>query len=122
MHVHDLVDFVSGEAAVAGKNAANFVKGNIKQADKYININVIDGVRYTVPQKICVNNINDEVPLRFRVDKIYKNAAVVVYFNNEEAKRNKKMIYAPGEMEELVLKKQELIDKNVTEITIKIEQ
>ena len=31
LHVHDLVDFVSEEAAAAGKNAAAYVKGERKE-------------------------------------------------------------------------------------------
>ena len=30
LHVHDLVDFVSEEAAIAGKNAVRYVKGQLQ--------------------------------------------------------------------------------------------
>ncbi|MBQ2317785.1 MAG: FAD-dependent oxidoreductase, partial [Lachnospiraceae bacterium] len=47
LHVHDLVDFVSQEAANAGKNAAKYVKEGRVASNKEIKINAVDGVRYT---------------------------------------------------------------------------
>ena len=48
LHVHDLVDFVSEEAAAAGRNAAVYVKGERTAAEgKVVRMNPTDGVRYT---------------------------------------------------------------------------
>ena len=54
LHVHDLVDFVSEEAAIAGKNAAAYVKQgeNRPSGGHEIVLNPIEGVRYTVPGTI----------------------------------------------------------------------
>ena len=50
LHVHDLVDFVSEEAAAAGKNAARYVKdGRCSGTGQEIELSAVDGVRYTVP-------------------------------------------------------------------------
>ena len=63
LHVHDLVDYVSEEAATAGKNAALYVKNNCgkdaQKSDKVVEIKAIDGVRYTVPSTIHVDNMAD---------------------------------------------------------------
>ena len=50
LHVHDLVDFVSQEAAAAGKNAAVYIKAGEKDAQAVmLPISPEGGVRYTVP-------------------------------------------------------------------------
>ena len=49
LHVHDLVDFVSEEAAAAGRHAASYIKEGRKENAREIAINAVEGVRYTVP-------------------------------------------------------------------------
>ena len=123
LHVHDLVDFVSQEAANAGKNAAKYVKEGKKPATREIRINPIEGVRYTVPVTVRPNEMDDTVTVRFRVGSVFKNSAIAMYFGDDQVLKRKKQIMAPGEMEEVVIKKEEL-DKypDITDITIKIEQ
>ncbi len=51
LHVHDLVDFVSEEAAAAGKNAAAYVRSAKETATTpFVRLTVGTGVRYTVPE------------------------------------------------------------------------
>ncbi|MEE1304850.1 MAG: FAD-dependent oxidoreductase [Agathobacter sp.] len=122
LHVHDLVDYVSEEAAAAGRNAAKFVKGEVGDAGKEIPINAVDGVRYTVPKTIHVNNMEDELIVRFRVGAVYKNCYISAYLNDERIVHRKRPIMAPGEMEEVKLKKTMLQEfANLNDITIKIE-
>lgn len=52
LHVHDLVDYVSEEAAAAGRNAAEFIQQGKKVEGKSLPIKGVDGVRYTVPVSI----------------------------------------------------------------------
>lgn len=54
VHIHDLVDFVSAEAALAGANAARYVTGHLPPAD---NVRLIPGenVAYCVPQTIATD-------------------------------------------------------------------
>ena len=56
LQVHDLVDYVSEEAAIAGQSAAAFVLGKLKQ-DANIFVVAGEGVRYTVPQRITKKRI-----------------------------------------------------------------
>ena len=104
LHVHDLVDFVSEEAARAGRKAAEYVKGG-STPEKFVEIKTAGGVRYTVPQRISPDTMDDKITLRFRVGDILKNKTLAVYFDAEPVRRVKKRIMAPGEMEELVLTK-----------------
>ena len=76
LHVHDLVDFVSQEAATAGKNAAKYILQGKKESKKTIEIKAVDGVRYTVPKTINVENMDDKLTVRFRVGNVFKNAYI----------------------------------------------
>ena len=125
LHVHDLVDFVSEEAATAGRNAASYVKagGSLGEMGTEIPIQAVDGVRYTVPKNIHVNRMADEQIVRFRVGAVYKNCYVSAYLNDERIIHRKRQIMAPGEMEEIKLKKGQLAAfDGLEKITVKIEE
>lgn len=125
LHVHDLVDFVSEEAAAAGRNAAAYVKagGTLGEMSTEIPILAVDGVRYTVPKKIHVNRMAEEQIVRFRVGAVYKNCYISAYLNGERIIHRKRQIMAPGEMEEIKLKKEQLAGFDGLEnITVKIEE
>ena len=125
LHVHDLVDFVSEEAATAGRNAANYVKagGTLGEMGTEIPIQAVDGVRYTVPKNIHVSRMADEQIVRFRVGAVYKNCYVSAYLNDERIIHRKRQIMAPGEMEEIKLKKEQLAAfDGLEKITVKIEE
>lgn len=123
LHVHDLVDFVSQEAATAGKNAAKYILEGKKESKVEVNLNAVEGVRYTVPKTINVENMEDELTVRFRVGGVYSNCYIGVYLNDERIIHKKRRVMAPGEMEQVVLKKSELEKfDNLKDITIKIEE
>ena len=125
LHVHDLVDYVSEEATAAGRHAAEYVKnGGDKSCDgKEISITATGGVRYTVPSTINTAQMDDTVTVRFRVGAVYKNCYIAVYLDDKQLQHRKRPVMAPGEMEQVVLKKKELIEtENPRTITIKIEE
>lgn len=125
LHVHDLVDYVSEEAARAGENAAKFVSAGCSDMAEGEDIQLIpaDGVRYTVPSVINPGRMDRMVTVRFRVGAVYKNAAVSVYFNDERVMHNKKRIISPGEMEQGILLKDKITAfKDLKSITVRIEQ
>ena len=125
LHVHDLVDYVSEEAARAGGNAAKFVSAGCRDMAEGEDIQLIpaDGVRYTVPSVINPGRMDRMVTVRFRVGAVYKNAAVSVYFNDERVMHNKKRIISPGEMEQVILLKDKITAfKDLKSITVRIEQ
>ena len=157
LHVHDLVDFVSEEAAAAGRNAARYVqeagrrKGEgpdaaaerahygaqadrrnsveqgendlCKAAGRTVEIRAVDGVRYTVPSRINVERMEDIQTLRFRVGGVYKNCFVSVYLDEERILHRKRPVMAPGEMEEVKLKREELLQyPDLQTITVKLEE
>ena len=123
LHVHDLVDFVSEEAAMAGKNAVKYIKGDTTADAKKIDIVPTQGVRYTVPKYIRPENMADSLTVRFRVGGVYKNCYIATYFDDERVMRRKRPVVAPGEMEEIKLTKEKLAEyPNLKIITVKIEE
>ena len=106
LHVHDLVDYVSEEASLAGISAAAYVKaGAEKLSGRRIELKAENGVRYTVPQTLDVENMEDKVTVRFRVADVYKDRYISVYYDGDLISRRKKKVLAPGEMEQVILKK-----------------
>lgn len=123
LHVHDLVDYVSGEAKLAGENAAAYVKGDLKEAGTEIPLKGENGVRYTVPCTIDVDRMADKQTVRFRVGNVYRDSFLCVYYNDKCMSRVKKKVMAPGEMEQVVLLKSKLKEfGDLKNITIRIEQ
>lgn len=122
LHVHDLVDFVSQEAQAAGKNAAEYVLSGKKEGGKDIPIVATQGARYTVPKTINPQRMDEKHVVRFRVGDVYKNCYVSVYLNDERIIHRKRPVVAPGEMEQVELKKEQLeAYPDLKEITVKIE-
>ena len=101
LHVHDLVDYVSEEAEIAGKAAAAYVSG--AEAAKGADITLVtDGkIRYTVPQRISANK---DVTVYFRVADVYRDLRIVVKDGEKTVISKKKQKVAPGEMETVLLK------------------
>ena len=104
LHVHDLVDFVSEEAEIAGKAAADYIKG-VKNEKCEITISCDGKVRYTVPQVITEKK---DVTVYFRVADVFKNKKICVYNGDNLLYNKKKQKLAPGEMESIVIKKEML--------------
>ena len=123
LHVHDLVDYVSQEAAAAGKNAAHYIlDGSVKNA-RTVEILPVDGVRYTVPKFVRPGEMDEKLTVRFRVGAVYKNCAIATYFDDELISRRKRPVMAPGEMEQVVLDRKKLGEyPNLDKITIRIEE
>ncbi len=116
LHVHDLVDFVSDEAEIAGRAAAEYINGTCTRT---LDIPVLtDGkIRYTVPQKITAEK---DIPVYFRVSDVFKGAKVNVY-DGEKIIFSKKLIKAaPGEMNRIVLKADSI--KNAEKLFFKLEE
>ena len=126
LHVHDLVDYVSDEAKRAGEMAAKRVaemEANRAGANSTSNANetstanidtksqsVIDikcsgGVRYTVPQKVNPDTMDNLLKVRFRVGDTYKDKKLCIYFDDNKVQEQKKNVMKPGEMEEVILRK-----------------
>lgn len=107
LHVHDLVDFVSGEASRAGIFASRYIKGELKEEQKTLELETKNGISYIMPSKINLNHV-DKVLLSYRVAKPYANVFLKVSLNGKEIKKIKKLYLLPAEMESLELTKDNL--------------
>lgn len=138
LHVHDLVDFVSEEASMAGKHAARYVKQiksrtasgekresiRISGEDKgwEIPLGCEQGVRYTVPSVVRPDQMEEKIPVRFRVGDVYQKCYIAVYLDKKRILHKKRPVMAPGEMETVYLEKRQLEEHpGLSEITVRIE-
>ena len=125
LHVHDLVDYVSEEAANAGRYAAQFVRRTPETGDgeRIVTLVPENGVRYTVPAFVRPGRMDEELTVRFRVANVYKNIYVSVYMGKERILHKKRPVAAPGEMEQITIKKTELMARpEETTVTIRLEE
>ncbi len=123
LHVHDLVDYVSQEAATAGKNAARYILEGRNADTKVVEIISEGGVRYTVPKYIRPTEMEEKLTVRFRVGDVYKNYAIVTCFDDQQISKRKRPVMAPGEMEQVILNKKELLEyPDLKQITIRVEE
>ena len=102
LHVHDLVDFVSQEAAAAGRAAAEYLRAGEGPRHE-IPIAVSGGIRYTVPAALDPARVPEKLTVRFRVGQVLKNRRILLYLDDEIVVKRKRPIMAPGEMEQVVL-------------------
>ena len=115
LHVHDLVDYVSEEAEIAGKSAAAYING-----EKFEAVDVAlhtDGkIRYTVPQRITQKK---DVTVFFRVADVFRNVTITVKDGENVVYSKKKLKVAPGEMESITLKPE--MFENAKELSFALE-
>lgn len=117
LQVHDLVDFVSEEAEIAGKYAAKYVLEGESEYD-FVDTIAGEGVSYVLPQKIN-KKIGGNVKLFFRVKNTFKDCTVRVKSGNDVVLERKKRIVVPGEMETLLILEDEIKDLNAP-VTVEI--
>ena len=127
LHVHDLVDYVSEEAAIAGKAAAEYVSGKRSKTAGRIRVETGADVRYTVPEIIDIPESPEEnVRIFFRVTDVIKSVRTVVASpGGEILAQRKKTGVAPGEMESLEIKASSLRDLLVSgadRVTVSVER
>jgi len=104
VHVHDLVDFVTGESLRAGAAAAEYALGK-RIGGRVINVVPKPGVNYTVPQKIRPDNVEKNVELFFRTNKVRGISVIRVTSDGKEIAKFKREHMAPGEMEKISIPK-----------------
>ena len=121
VHVHDLVDFVTKESRIAGKQAAAYVlnkKKNLEKVKEKMSVATTvagEGISYIVPQSINLDS-NEDINLFMRVRNIYKNKKLVVRSGNKVILEKKRLHMIPSEMEILKIDTQKLRDikENIT--------
>ena len=111
LQVHDLVDYVSDEAEIAGKSAAEYVKGNLN-TEKTVKTAAGNGVRYVLPQRVTVSS-KEDISLFLRVTEPFGKVKYTVKSGDEVLATAVRLKAAPGEMEKITVKAEKL--NNITE-------
>lgn len=118
LQVHDLVDFVSEEAAIAGEAAVEYLQKNKKEYPISVAMKAGQGVRYTVPQVVTeAKNIS----VYFRVTDVQKDVAITLWQGEKCLLKKRKISVAPGEMESLNISAGILSDADGETLEIRIE-
>ena len=117
LHVHDLVDFVSEEAEIAGKSAAAYINGEHAEAVD-IPLHTDGKIRYTVPQRITAKK---DVTVFFRVADVFRNVTVKVKDGDRVIFSKKKPKVAPGEMESITLRPDQFADAKALDFELEVQ-
>ena len=102
LHVHDLVDFVSQEAEIAGRSAAAYLERKPKP-ELSLSLAVDSRIRYTVPQRITRA---EDFTVFFRVRDRYQNVRLNLLDRGNVIYTTRKPRMTPGEMESIRMRKE----------------
>lgn len=119
VHVNDLVDNVSAESAVAGKYAAKFAMGKLKDEQKMVPCVTGRNVRYLCPQSIDANQKDGKVDLYFRVLQPEQKVTLVARCGEEIIAKHKEILVNPGEMNHLTIDTNMISGSDVTVEVVK---
>ncbi|MCL2000254.1 MAG: NAD(P)/FAD-dependent oxidoreductase [Planctomycetes bacterium] len=122
LHVHDLADGASLEAAQAGRHAACFAAGRSYRLEGAL-VRAGAGVRYTVPSLVNPANLDGSLKVHFRVNGVYRDHAIAVYFDGVREQRRRARILTPGEMASVVLSRESFAGHpGLREVTLAVEK
>ncbi|MBO5772469.1 MAG: FAD-dependent oxidoreductase [Clostridia bacterium] len=99
LHVHDLVDFVSQESALAGQRAVQYIRNGAPNCEK-ITIETKNGIRYCVPSILKKDgDFTSALSFKMRVSNVFKKVTLTVFADGVVVLAKKRPIVTPGEME-----------------------
>ena len=122
LHVHDLVDFVTAEAARAGRAAAAYCAGKQTAEGRTLDIRNGSLVGYTVPQHVRMDADFTGADVFFRVRAICGASRIVVRDESgTQIASFRREHMAPGEMENIRLPRV-LLEKAQGAVTVSVEE
>ena len=119
LQVHDLVDYVSDEAEIAGLGAAKYLQEKLSDA-KTIDTKAGFGVRYVLPQKVSIDPAKD-TSLFLRVSAPYGKVRFTVSSGDEVLATAVRLKAVPGEMEKINIPADKLAAATDT-VTVSLEE
>ena len=108
LHVHDVVDFVSDEARLAGRSAALYLQNKINNKVNRIAIKPGNGLSYVLPQFILEDSLEDIV-IKFRVRRPIQDQIVWIKSGETVIMKVIKPVMIPSEMVMIKIPKDKLI-------------
>ncbi|HEX3001253.1 MAG TPA: NAD(P)/FAD-dependent oxidoreductase [Methanoregula sp.] len=115
LHVHDLADSVSEEAALAGRYAVQYLSGNIIPQEKSIPISPGNEVRYVLPQTVSGQR---DFTLSLRVACPSRDRTVVVTDGENQVARKKIVRLHPAEMIHIKVKAEKISEARKLEVSV----
>lgn len=121
LHVHDLVDFVSEEAEIAGKYACQHAINGTKPRE-CVNIELCDGISYVVPQ-IVDKSLVEGFKIYFRVKKTLTDCVIALKSGDTVLSQRKKRIVVPAEMETVIVSADKIAQiKNGLQLVLEVQK
>lgn len=121
LHVHDLVDFVSEEAELAGRSAAERALGLSAPAARFLEVKNGNRVNYVVPQRVTTDAANEKLSFFLRVSCVCADKKLVLKQGEKTLKVIKRPRVAPAEMERFFLDASALDFDSNEPLTISLE-
>ncbi|MGM0665663.1 MAG: NAD(P)/FAD-dependent oxidoreductase [Thermodesulfobacteriota bacterium] len=115
LHVHDLVDHVSEEAALAGGFAVRYLRGGIQPRKSFVPIEAGEGVAYVLPQRVGGRG---DFTLSLRVNAPSRDRAVLVRDGRRKVARKKIVRLHPAEMIRVKVKAGSIQDAGRLEVVV----
>ena len=104
LQVHDLVDYVTEESRLAGTAAARWVmEGAPDSSLAPLRLEAGAGIRYTVPQLLHRDRLQEPVDVFFRVTEPTGPCTIRVMDGENQLAQLRRLRTAPGEMEHITL-------------------
>ena len=108
LHVHDVVDFVSDEARLAGRSAALYLQNKIDNKENKIALKPGNGLSYVLPQFVLENSLEDII-IKFRVRRPVQDQIVWIKSGETVISKLIKPVMIPSEMVMIKLPKEKLV-------------
>lgn len=110
LQVHDLVDNVTCESMLAGRNAGLYSLGKLIKTNEH-EILAGNGIRYTIPSSYFEGG--DDLEVFFRVNNKVKDSNIVVKSGDKEIFKKYAVALNPGEMTSIKINK-DILKSNIT--------
>ncbi len=98
VHVHDLADFASEEAEIAGRSAALYAVGKLPAVRKSIEVKAGEGLRTIVPQRLSLSDTHQDVLLFIRPSAPLRDARLSTSSDGHTLATHPLPVAKPGEM------------------------
>ena len=120
VHVNDLVDNVSNESELAGRNAADYAIESFDENAGLTGVSAGEHVRYVVPQNIENDKVNSKVNLYFRVTDPMRDVTIRAVAGDKVLYNKKKQIVNPGEIESISIDPAQIGGSGASQITVSV--
>ncbi|MDW7655981.1 MAG: FAD-dependent oxidoreductase [Bacillota bacterium] len=101
VHVNDLVDNVSVESMIAGRNAARYSFGTLPAVQSTVEVQKGQNIRYICPHEVNLFDPTEKVKFYFRVVEPDRDVKIIARSNGDVIASKNVKVVNPGEMESI---------------------